>query len=91
MLQKQRREFVILRGAAALLVAADARLAANLERRICDYIDAVSGEEDCGPIEWPFQFGISLYEEIVETLESSSAARSPLNRLLCGIRPYLHL
>jgi hypothetical protein len=30
MLQKQRREFVILRGAAALLIAADARLAANL-------------------------------------------------------------
>ena len=45
-------------------------LAASLERRICDYIDAANGSEDDGPISMPFEFGIALFEEIAGNLRS---------------------
>ena len=45
-------------------------LAASLESRICDYVDAANGMEGDAPILMPFEFGIALFEEITRTLRS---------------------
>ena len=46
-------------------------LALKIEAMIVRYVDAANGTEDDGPIELPFQFGITLFREISGNLRSS--------------------
>ena len=57
-----------------------AALALKLEEMVVRYVDAVGDSIDDAEPEWPFEFGIRVFQEIVKTRASLPVPRTPLGR-----------